>query len=70
MKKVLFVLFKKYCGILEGGGIANKRNLSIAQRILGNKNVDVVYIHDEGKGGHYGIGSFRHAISLLAIIMG
>lgn len=49
MKKVLFVLFKKYCGILEGGGIANKRNLSIAQRILGNKNVDVVYIHDEGK---------------------
>lgn len=49
MKKVLFVLFKKYSGILEGGGIANQRNLSIAQRILGYKNVDVVYIHDEGK---------------------
>ena len=51
MKKALFVVFKKYNNnsILEGGGIANQRNLSMAQQLLGERNVDVVYIHDEEK---------------------
>ena len=49
MKRVLFVLFKKYNGILEGGGMANRRNLSMAYQLLGEENVDVVYVHDENK---------------------
>lgn len=48
-KRALFIVFKKYKGILEGGGMANRRNLVMAQHILGTKNVDVVYLHDESK---------------------
>ena len=49
MKRALFVIFKKYNGILEGGGIANQRNLTMAQHILGKENVDTIYLHDENK---------------------
>lgn len=49
MKRALFIIFKKYNGILEGGGMANQRNLTMAQQILGTENVDTIYIHDESK---------------------
>lgn len=49
MKRVLFIIFKKYSGILEGGGMANLRNLTMAQRVLGTENVDTIYLHDESK---------------------
>lgn len=49
MKRALFIIFKKYSGILEGGGMANQRNLTMAQRVLGEENVDVIYLHDESK---------------------
>ena len=49
MKRSLFIIFKKCNGILGGGGLANQRNLTMAQHILGKDNVDVIYIHDEAK---------------------
>lgn len=48
-KKILFVCFKKYSSILEGGGKANQRNIDMATTVLGENNVDVIYIHDESK---------------------
>ena len=50
MGRALFVVFKKENGILEGGGLANQRNLQMGRQLLGEENVDVVYIHDEAKG--------------------
>ena len=49
MAKVLFVSFKKYASILEGGGIANQRLVDMAENMFGKSNVDVIYIHDENK---------------------
>ena len=49
MKNVLFILFKRYNGILEGGGLTNQRNVRMAEQILGKENVDVFYVHDESK---------------------
>lgn len=46
-KKVLFILFKRYRGILEGGGVCNERNLSMTKELFGEHNVDVLYLHDE-----------------------
>ncbi len=49
MKRALFIAFKKYNSVLDGGGIANQRNLSMAQQILGVENVETIYVHDERK---------------------
>lgn len=48
-KRALFIAFKKYNSVLNGGGIANQRNLTMALQILGAENVKTVYIHDERK---------------------
>ncbi len=48
-QRILFVAFKKYNSILEGGGIANARSVSMAKQILGANNVDVFYMNDEDK---------------------
>lgn len=49
MGKALFISFKKYNSILEGGGIANQRNVTAAMNVLGTENVDIYYVHDENK---------------------
>lgn len=49
MKRALFVAFKKYNGILNGGGMANQRNLTMLQKVLGTDCVDAVYLHDDSK---------------------
>ncbi len=49
MKRALYVTFKKYNGILDGGGMANLRNLTMARRGLGADCVDTVYLHDDSK---------------------
>lgn len=49
MKRCLIIIFKKSNGILEGGGLANLRNLTISQQVLGKENVDVIYLHDEDR---------------------
>lgn len=49
MKRVLFIWFKHYDSILEGGGLANMRNYTTAQQIFGEKNVDSYYIHQDGE---------------------
>lgn len=48
-QRSLFVWFKRYKGIIDGGGQANLRNFSLAKQILGEENIDSVYIHDENK---------------------
>lgn len=49
MKRALYITFKKYNSVLDGGGMANLRNLTMAQNMLGKENVDAIYIHDESK---------------------
>ena len=49
MKRALFVTFKKNSGILNGGGIANQRNLIMTQKVLGEDFVDTIYLHDDSK---------------------
>lgn len=49
MKRALFVAFKKYHGILDGGGMANQRNLIMAQTVLGTDHVDSIYLHDDSQ---------------------
>ena len=44
---ILFVNFKKYASILEGGGIANQRNIDAATSLLGDANVAVLYATEE-----------------------
>lgn len=49
IKNVLFVLFKHYTGILEGGGLVNQRNVQMAERLLGADNVRLYYVHDDAR---------------------
>ena len=49
IKNVLFVLFKRYTGILEGGGLVNQRNVEMAQQLLGADNVRLYYVHDDAR---------------------
>lgn len=46
-KKALFIWFKRYTELLEGGGLVNSRNYYMAQQILGDENVESYYVHDE-----------------------
>ena len=49
IKNVLFVQFKHYTGILEGGGLVNQRNVQMAEQLLGAENVRVYYVHDDAR---------------------
>lgn len=44
--KILYIAFKCYNDILEGGGLANKRNLDILNSLAGEKNVTPFYVHN------------------------
>ena len=66
MKRALFIIFKKYRGILEGGGVANQRNLTMAQRVLDEGNVDVIYLHDESAAGfRKGFSGGKYAFAVI-----
>lgn len=47
MTKVLFIGFKLYNSILNGGGLENKRMLTALQKKFGAENVDTYYLLDE-----------------------
>ena len=47
MKKLLFIRYKKSGRILEGGEQVSQKNFDILARLLGESNIDTVYIHDE-----------------------
>ena len=49
IKNVLFVQFKHYTGILEGGWLVNQRNVQMAEQLLGAENVRVYYVHDDAR---------------------
>lgn len=46
-KRILFICFKHYNGILDGGGLANQRCYRMLQCVFGEENVDSLYVHDE-----------------------
>lgn len=46
-KKALFVCFKHYNSILDGGGLANQRCHGMLQRVFGAGEVDSIYVLDE-----------------------
>ena len=69
MKRALFIIFKKYRGILEGGGVANQRNLTMAQRVLGEGNVDVIYLHDESQRRSVWNLMASAVVSILSLLM-
>ncbi len=47
MSKLLFIWYKRSKGILEGGGQCSLRNYQMLCDVLGEKNVDSYYVHDE-----------------------
>ena len=47
MAKLLFIWYKRSKGILEGGGQCSLRNYKMFCELLGEKQVDSYYIHDE-----------------------
>ena len=46
-KKVIYIWFKKYDGILDGGGTENYRMYHLLQGLFGAANVDSFYIHEK-----------------------
>lgn len=49
MKKVLFISFQDFHNEYNGGSQANKRNVDMAKKILGDDNVDCYYVNDINK---------------------
>ena len=68
MKRALFVAFKKYNGILNGGGMANQRNLTMLQKVLSTDCVDAVYLHDDSKKRSLGKRFLILFIRLLTVV--
>ena len=50
MARLLFIRYKKSRDILEGGEQCSQKNLDAYRSVLGDDNVDVLYIHDETRG--------------------
>ncbi len=47
MNKLLFVRYKKSKNILEGGEQGSQKNYNVLAKILGEGNIDTIYVHDE-----------------------
>lgn len=47
--KILFITFKRFTGILEGGGVENARTVRLARTLFGEDAVDEFFLHDEAK---------------------
>lgn len=47
MAKLLFITYKKFSGILEGGGQVSRKNYDMLAELLGEDNITVYPIHDE-----------------------
>ena len=48
-KKILYIWFKQYDGVLDGGGTENYRMYHLLQSLFGNGNVDSFYMHKKGE---------------------
>ena len=49
MPRLLFITYKRLSSIMEGGGQCSQRNYQNICTILGDDNVDCIYIHDDDK---------------------
>ena len=49
MKRALYVSFIKHHGVQSGGDMANLRNLTMIQKVLGADCVDTAYLHDDSQ---------------------
>lgn len=48
-KRLLYIRYKKSGKVLEGGEQVSQKNWSVLCRLLGEQNVDTVFIHDENR---------------------
>lgn len=46
MKKALFISFQDFNNVYDGGSQANRRNVEMAKKILGENNVDCYFVND------------------------
>lgn len=46
MKKALFISYQDFHDVYDGGSQANRRNVAMAKRILGEENVDCFFVND------------------------
>ncbi|MBQ4390942.1 MAG: glycosyltransferase [Paludibacteraceae bacterium] len=50
MSKLLFIQYRPFGAVMNGGDQGTKKNLDMLRRVLGEENVDVYYLHNrEGK---------------------
>lgn len=49
MSRLLYIRYKKPGKVLEGGEQVSQKNWSVLCKLLGEQNVDTVYIHDENR---------------------
>ena len=47
MNKLLFIQYRPFGAVMNGGDQGTKKNLDMLCRVLGEKNVDVFYLHDK-----------------------
>lgn len=47
MSKLLFIQYRPFGAVMNGGDQGTKKNLDMLRRVLGEKNVEVFYLHDK-----------------------
>ena len=46
MKKLLFIQYRSFGAVMNGGDQGTKKNLEMLRSTLGDENVDVYYLHN------------------------
>ena len=64
MKKLLFIRYKKSGRILEGGEQVSQKNFDILARLLGESNIDTVYIQIIAS-----LTSYLHKVFLRVVVL-
>ena len=47
MSKLLFIQYRPFGAVMNGGDQGTKKNLDMLCRVMGEKNIDVFYLHDK-----------------------
>ena len=47
MRRLLFIQYRPFGAVMNGGDHGTKKNLDVLCRVLGKENVDVFYLHDK-----------------------
>ena len=47
MSKLLFIQYRPFGTVMNGGDQGTKKNLEMLGRVLGDENIEVYYLHDK-----------------------